>query len=390
VPDDGVVRVPDMYSTRSPGASVVSHWASSRPPISGMTTSVRRRSAGGPAANRRTASAPPSASTTVYPAARNTVAVIARSLPSSSTSRIVSLPRGGAGLDGLTAASSASGSATGQNSLNVVPFPTSLYTSTCPPDCLTIPWTVASPSPVPFPNPLVVKNGSNRWAFVSSVIPAPLSVTARRAYRPGRTSGRTWAYAPSSSAGYVSTVSRPPVGMASRALTARLVSTCSTCPGSAITRPRSGCRTVVSRMSSPIRRASILAVRAIRSFRSVGRGWRTCLRLNARSWRVSSAARRPASMTSATYSAASPPAGRSARSSSEYPLMMLSRLLKSWAIPPARWPTASIFWAWRNCSSSRRYPVMSRWLATKWVTAPRSSATGAIRIEFQNGVPSFL
>ena len=29
----------------------------------------------------------------------------------------------------------------------------------------------------------------------------------------------------------------------------------------------------------------------------------------------------------------------------------MSRLLKSWAMPPASWPTASIFWAWRSWSS---------------------------------------
>ena len=30
----------------------------------------------------------------------------------------------------------------------------------------------------------------------------------------------------------------------------------------------------------------------------------------------------------------------------------MSRLLKSWAMPPASWPIASIFWDWRSCSSS--------------------------------------
>ena len=39
--------------------------------------------------------------------------------------------------------------------------------------------------------------------------------------------------------------------------------------------------------------------------------------------------------------------------SSLYPRMMDSRLLKSCAIPPASWPTASSFCAWRSISSER-------------------------------------
>ena len=35
-------------------------------------------------------------------------------------------------------------------------------------------------------------------------------------------------------------------------------------------------------------------------------------------------------------------------------MMTMSRLLKSWAMPPASRPTASIFCDWRSCSSSRR------------------------------------
>src|SRR3990167_6241068 len=47
-----------------------------------------------------------------------------------------------------------------------------------------IPYTIASPSPVPFPTPLVVKNGSNILSFVFSSIPSPVSETDTRAYRP--------------------------------------------------------------------------------------------------------------------------------------------------------------------------------------------------------------
>ncbi len=51
---------------------------------------------------------------------------------------------------------------------------------TVPPAWVTIPYTVASPSPVPTPWALVVKNGSNARFRTSSVIPSPSSVTAMR------------------------------------------------------------------------------------------------------------------------------------------------------------------------------------------------------------------
>ena len=38
--------------------------------------------------------------------------------------------------------------------------------------------------------------------------------------------------------------------------------------------------------------------------------------------------------------------------SSRLPEMPARRLLKSWASPPVSWPTASIFWLWRSCSSA--------------------------------------
>jgi hypothetical protein len=61
----------------------------------------------------------------------------------------------------------------------VVPRPGSLSTMMCPPLCLTMPNTVESPSPVPLPTPLVVKNGSKTRAWVSAFIPTPESVTSR-------------------------------------------------------------------------------------------------------------------------------------------------------------------------------------------------------------------
>jgi hypothetical protein len=74
-----------------------------------------------------------------------------------------------------------------------------------------------SPSPVPWPMGLVVKNGSNALAMTSPLIPVPVSVTQSDRYCPGGMSCFRAAYA-SSHLLAVSTVMRPPLGMASRAL----------------------------------------------------------------------------------------------------------------------------------------------------------------------------
>src|SRR5207249_8964923 len=56
-----------------------------------------------------------------------------------------------------------------------------------PPCCLTRPYTVDSPRPVPFPAGLVVKKGSNMCVRVSSSIPTPVSPTERQTCSPART-----------------------------------------------------------------------------------------------------------------------------------------------------------------------------------------------------------
>ena len=73
------------------------------------------------------------------------------------------------------------------------------------------------------------------------------------------------------------------------------------------------------------------------------RSLKTCLRLNARSWRVRLAARSPAFLISSTSLRNGSEWLRLPKMSSLYPLIAVSRLLKSWAIPPASLPTASIF-----------------------------------------------
>src|SRR5258708_1495562 len=59
--------------------------------------------------------------------------------------------------------------------------------------------------------------------------------------------------------------------------------------------------------------------------------------------------------------------------SSLYPLMTVSRLLKSWATPPASRPTASIFCNWRNCSSIRLRSVTSDHEPTASTGSPAAS-----------------
>ena len=66
------------------------------------------------------------------------------------------------------------------------------------------------------------------------------------------------AWPASTSALAVSMRSTPPSGMASRAFTQRFITTCSSCPGSAFTWPRSAPGTIARSMSSPMRRPSHL------------------------------------------------------------------------------------------------------------------------------------
>ncbi len=227
--------------------------------------------------------------------------------------------------------------------MNVVPRPGSLSTQMVPPLCVTIPKTVARPSPVPWPSGLVVKNGSKIRSRVAASIPIPVSLTASRTCGPGRTPTCSRANASSSSTLAVSMVTRPPRGMASRALTTRFMTTCSSWPGSASTPLPAPRETIESSTSSRITRRSIGASPSMTRVRSSTRGCRICLRLNARSWRVSAAARSPASSTRVRSRRAGSLGAARSRSSDVRPVMTVRRLLKSWATPPARRPIASIF-----------------------------------------------
>ena len=72
------------------------------------------------------------------------------------------------------------------------------------------------------------------------------------------------------------------------------------------------------------------------------------------------------------------------RARSMPPTTTASILLKSWAMPPVSWPTASIFWTWRSCASAASRSsasAFSAWLAShsSWVrSAPPARALGAL------------
>ena len=59
------------------------------------------------------------------------------------------------------------------------------------------------------------------------------------------------------------------------------------------------------------------------------------------------------------------------------PVMTVRILLKSCAMPPVSWPTASIFWAWRNCASAACFSVRSRPMK-KW----RLTGSDQVPIQF--------
>ena len=97
----------------------------------------------------------------------------------------------------------------------------------------------------------------------------------------------------------------------------------------------------------------------ISSFRSMVRGRTTCLRLKLSSWRTSEEPRSIDFLISATQPRLSASTRPSRRSISEKPVIAVSRLLKSWAMPPASRPIASSFRLWWSCSCSCFWPVMS-------------------------------
>ena len=130
------------------------------------------------------ASSPWAVSCTVYPRRRRISQVRRRTPSSSSTTRMVSLPPG----DRAAAAQSgerAHESTRGRKMVTVVPRPGALSTTISPLLCVTMPYVMASPRPVPLPGSFVVKKGSNRCSMTSGPIPIPVSRTVSTTYGPG-------------------------------------------------------------------------------------------------------------------------------------------------------------------------------------------------------------
>ncbi len=170
-------------------------------------------------------------------------------------------------------------------------------------------------------------------------------------------------------------LSVPPATMASRALTARLMITCSSWPWSTRTSPSSRPCTILRSIEAPISRRSRLESSASTSVIDSTFGCSVCWREKARSWRTRFAARlafwRICMMSAKDWS---PGRWRISRRS-QNPIIAVSRLLKSWATPPASWPTSSIFCDCRNCASSVFCSVMS----TRWRISPDCSLPSSSR-----------
>src|SRR6266478_5569697 len=176
----------------------------------------------------------------------------------------------------------------------------------------------------------------------------------------------------------------PPSGSASRALTTRFAMTCSIWPGSAFTRPSPEPARKTSSISSPINRWSMVVMPDTTVLRSRTLGASICFRLKASSCFVSAAARSAVFFMSSMSRRRGWSAGSRLKRMAPRPKMTVSRLLKSWATPPAKRPTASSRWSCRTCVSAACSASWARCcsmncprrLLTSSMTASRSSSDG--------------
>ena len=143
-------------------------------------------------------------------------------------------------------------------------------------------------------------------------------------------------------------VSAPAVPIASRAFTARLITTCSSCPWSTRTGQISRPCCSLKVMFSPINRRIRFARSASVSVIDTSSAFSVCLRENARSWRTKFAARFAFCLICIISANDWSPAGWRINNKSLKPIIAVSKLLKSCAMPPANCPTACIFCEWAN------------------------------------------
>src|SRR5215831_7094909 len=144
----------------------------------------------------------------------------------------------------------------------------------------------------------------------------------------------------------VSMVNWPPSGMASRELAARFMTISSISCGSTRMRHTFGSSLLLITMCSPISGRSRACMLVRRWFRLTSFGFSTLRRLNASSCLVSVLARFVALRICSSRSRRGSASPVWSSSIWECPPMMVSRLLKSCATPPASLPTASILCAW--------------------------------------------
>src|SRR3954447_9254211 len=302
------------------------------------------------------ASSPLAASSTWYPAFARMRRRTARTGASSSATSTVSLPR--VRIAVLRSSSSGNSLVTGRRMRKVEPWPSTERTEIAPPASRTMSWAVARPRPVPLPASLVVKNGSKTRAATSGGMPLPSSVTAIDTYWPavmpcGRASSGVRSTAD------VSTIMRPPAGIASRALTARLSRTCSSLVGSTLTRQRPVDSRISRSMSARKERRRSFSPAPMTSSSTTTRVRAGSRRPKASRCLVSSAARTAAPWICSTSLSTS--LSRTASCTKEAKLLMTAmRLLKSCAPPPASCPmmASRSCWARRACCS--RSSVTSR------------------------------
>src|SRR2546428_272873 len=247
------------------------------------------------------------------------------------------------------------------------------------------PCTIDKPRPAPWPNSLVVKNGSKMRDLILGSMPRPVSRTVRVTKCPGLAS-RFACVSPGVRARLpVAIVRRPPPGIASRALAHRCRRICSAWAAStaAVHRPGSHSTATATPGGSVGRSCSI--TRAAVSFRFTGALRVAALRLKVRSCAVSSAARIADFSISSIFLRFGSSAAMRILTRRAYPRIPVRRLLKSCAMPPASVPTLSIFCAWRSWSSSVRRSVVSRKIHS--VTVRFSSEIGPPRTSARKRSP---
>ena len=243
---------------------------------------------------------------------------------------------------------------------------------------------------MPLPTSFVVKNGSKARATTSGGMPVPVSLTVTRTYSPGARPAGCW---PSATTLPVAMTSRPPSGIASRALTTRF--------NSADSKRALSIRAWWALRSRSITN-SILGLPARRSTVSKPRMIPLRLRVSACSgcWRANASScwvrRAPRSIARRIDSSVRVSPSPRCMFNTSRPLDSTdNRLLKSCATPPVSWPMDSIFCAWNSAifafssaSSAFFFSVRSRVILAKPSSSPSSPRMASSTACAQNREPS--